>query len=443
MVPHNIELEKNIISILVSCSEIDELLEFLGELKRDYFFMPSHRDLFDEILEMSKKRLIPDLISLESKMVLLQLDMCDYISRAMPFQMPTMTSELKNVYIKRCIFEECSRLLGLTQDAMQSGSDIINETNTAINEIVQNWRDKKTFTTPETIEEATRRVIEASKSETNRGRIPYSTFFVDNAVTIYRKQIHTMGGMQGTGKTAFALNCFRNQILEGQNVIYFCTESDRQEIMQRIFASDMRCSIQNLLEGFNGNAGDLNRLSHSVKKFIPKSGNFWIYGLGDFELSIDDVGIISKKILRDAGRLDMIYLDFLQDLKGNNKSIDERELIGQNIKGFKDICVDCDCAGTVLSQFNRETHNQGKPTKKSFRGSGVIDDVSHIMSVLYRENYDESQEQPEDEPIKVWWYSVKTRLIKPWSRCLGFIGKTCNYAPFEEHRYSKEYCSTD
>jgi replicative DNA helicase len=207
--------------------------------------------------------------------------------------------------------------------------------------------------------------------------------------------------------------------------------------MQRLLASKMSYPIQALLDGLKGDNDGIRLLGSTAEKFKKHKDSFWIYGLGDFELNIDDIALICRKISREHGQIDMIYLDFLQDLEAppHDRKMDERKAIEYNIKGFKKICSDNNCAGTVLSQFNRETHNQKRPTKKSFRGSGAIDDVSHVMSVLYREGSE--TEKPSDAPIETWWYSVKTRLIRPWNRKIGFIGKTCTYCGIESHRYGE------
>lgn len=436
-IPHNHELEKSVLSTLAVGFDIDEIRGFVNELRAEYFFNPKHRNLFEEILGMVKNGLLPDLITLEPRLAALELDVTEFMTGALPVNMPSMTAELKSLSVKRKVLAECTELLEAAQDEMLSGREIIERSSAAITRIVQDWRERKNFKTVDTLEEATQRVIEAGQDNETASKVVYATPFMDNAVTIYRKQIHTVGGMQGTGKTAFALSAFRNQIISGQNVAYFCTESDRQEIMQRILASDMAYPVQALLEGLRGDNMGKVRLKKAVEKFAGNVGNFWIYGLGDFELAIDDIGVICKKILRDSGKLDMIYLDFLQDLNApfGGSKMEERHVIAYNTKGFKNICVECDCAGTMLSQFNRETHNQQRPTKKSFRGSGSIDDISHLMSVLYRKGLDEAEKPLDDEPVEVWWYSVKTRLVRPWMRKLGFIGKTCTYQHFDSHRY--------
>jgi len=157
-----------------------------------------------------------------------------------------------------------------------------------------------------------------------------------------------------------------------------------------------------------------------------ESSHFWIYGAGDFDPRIDDIASIVSKIARENDGVDMVYLDFLQDLSGPvGQKLEERQIIAYNAKGFKRICVDNDCAGTMLSQFNQESHHQKMPTKRSFRGSGVIADCSHLMSCLYCENNEGMNKKDVRELL---FYSVKTRLVKPWGRKVMFYGKRGRFA---------------
>jgi hypothetical protein len=91
----------------------------------------------------------------------------------------------------------------------------------------------------------------------------------------------------------------------------------------------------------------------------------------------------------------MLILDYLQDLRLANQGRKSKredstlyDRVSWSIEGFKSLVEELNCAGLVLSQFNRDSAKQGKPTKSSFKGSGDIEQACHIMSVLYREGDD-------------------------------------------------------
>ena len=110
------------------------------------------------------------------------------------------------------------------------------------------------------------------------------------------------------------------------------------------------------------------------------------------------------------------------------------------MEGVKAITEELDCATLLLSQFNRDSNKQLKPSKASFRGSGVIDDLSHIMSVLYREGDDSSKLADGVEVWDTWWKSVKTRLIRPFCRKIGFRSSNQQYVELAAplHKYGRE-----
>jgi hypothetical protein len=115
----------------------------------------------------------------------------------------------------------------------------------------------------------------------------------------------------------------------------------------------------------------------------------------------------------------------LKEPKSSKKSISEREIISYNAQGFKDTCDLVDCAGTMLSQFNQESHRDKMPSKKSFRGSGKIVDVSHIMTVFFYPEELDFDKEPEELREQVL-YSVKTRLIPSFMKKVIFKGNTGN-----------------
>ena len=101
--------------------------------------------------------------------------------------------------------------------------------------------------------------------------------------------------------------------------------------------------------------------------------------------------------------------------------MESNEIIAHNVNGFKEILDKFNCVGTMLCQFNQESHKERMPTKKSFRGSGVIVDKSHIMTVLFNpaKVTDEEELQPVTDMLI---YSVKTRLISMFMRKIQFAG---------------------
>lgn len=289
-------------------------------------------------------------------------------------------------------------------------------------------------------------VVESVRSKGNLGKsVPYCVGWADKAMTHYRAQIHTLGAFQGEGKTAAALTIANAQIDAGLKVCYVCTESKGVELLARMLGQRSGIAASRILEGCGGDEKALNAALRESAKLAANVESFGIYGLGEFDRTIEGVADISRRFAFDAGGIDMLILDFLQDLRGCESSGGRKgddgiyERVSHSVEGFKSLVEEMDCAGLMLSQFNRDTHKQAKPTKASFRGSGVIDDASHIMSVLWREGSDADRIAKGEEVWPTWWYSVKTRLVRPFSRQIGFKSSNQQYVSLADgHRYAKD-----
>jgi hypothetical protein len=118
--------------------------------------------------------------------------------------------------------------------------------------------------------------------------------------------------------------------------------------------------------------------------------------------------------------------------KGNEK---EAENIKHNINQIHATADRLNCAVTVLSQFNREAHNLKQPTKASFRGSGSIDDKSHLMTVIWEPP---NTNQKGARTLEMKYYSVKTRLIRPFQTSAWFTGETGRFEIKQDQRFKQE-----
>ncbi len=278
-------------------------------------------------------------------------------------------------------------------------------------------------------------------------RIPYNVSWADEKMTHYRSQIHAVGGFPGTGKTAWALSVANGQVDSGLKVCYVCTESKGVEILARALGQRAGLSASRLMEGCGSDILAVKAIKRELGALAPNINNFGVFGLGEFDLTIEGVAGVARRFAFDAGGVDMLILDYLQDLRLANQGRKSKredstlyDRVSWSIEGFKSLVEELNCAGLVLSQFNRDSAKQGKPTKSSFKGSGDIEQACHIMSVLYREGDDAAKIADGSEVLETWWYSVKTRLMKPFCKKIGFRCANQQYVELAAplHKYGEE-----
>ena len=439
--PYNDEAEKTLIGIIIECFDIDFLLENITGLTPNSFFIQGNAELFEYL----QRRILQERVCVDFASI--PHDISQYLGLGLQYQFESLKAELRKLELQREVMKSSSHLLN-TVCATQEVNDIIGEVNDMANTISEEFSQYKEHTSKDVLEKAMNRIKDAISGGAG-GRVLYHHPVLDSVMSVFRKQIHALGAFQGGGKTALALEAFRGQFMNGLQVAYFCTESSADELMLRIVASMAGLSIEKCL------LGDLTEseqiaLTDSFKMVNQYRENFNIYGLGDFNGRMSEVNSIASKLKRQKGSIDALYIDFLQDFKEpiqTGKRMDEREIIGYNVKAFKDIATKLDCVGTMLCQFNQQSHQDRMPTKKSFRGSGVIVDQSHIMTVIHNPNMMDAEDEAMPPVLDMIIYSVKTRLIAGFRRKIAFAGGKgsfffpTRYSGDDIPNYSKQYSS--
>ena len=418
--PQDDTLECGILGgIIFNLHKVDEAHEIIEKLDADMFINPVNKSIFRELQESvfrDKKIGQPKALT-----ELNGTAIASYVEVAiMHFHLEKSIEDLKEIKLRREMITKSRELEQNAYEPSVHKDDLIEKFNSAATEI-SGLKNVDSPTTMSVIKEAVGRVQEAVNGQGNE-RVKYCHPDIDDKITIFRKQIHTYGGDQGGGKTALALDCFRRQIKAGLNVVYFCTESSADELLLRMIGSEIEVDMESILTG-SMTPAIMARFKQSIENFKSKHENFWIIGLGDWQYTAASANSILSKIYREAGHIEMCWFDFLQDMHApkTKRHVDIIEAIQINVAGIKATTERHNCASTILSQFRKE-RSTSRPRKQDFWGSSSIIDASHIMSCLHGEQAEDNAPQPEVREI--WWYSVKTRLIRDWSKPLMFKGST-------------------
>ena len=431
--PFDNNLEAGILAgIIFKVNNVDRAYDYLSMLEVELFINSTHKAIFKELKASvcnDKTIGIPKTLSTLETPV-----MTSFIELGiMEFHLEKSIEDLKEVKLRREIIIKSKELEDLSYNNDIHKNELIENFNIAANEI-SGLRSTEMPTTINVIKNAISRVQEAVNGNSNE-QIKYCHPEIDDKIMLFRKQIHSLGAGQGGGKTALALDCMKRQINAGMNIVYFCTESSSDELLLRMIGSEIKTDMQSILTG-KITPHIMNEFKFSIAKFKEKHNNFWIIGLGDWDCTVSGANSLLSKIMREAGNIDMAYWDFLQDIQSYSKgNTDIIETIRLATAGIKTVTERHNFASTVLSQFRKDKTNH-RPGKHDFWGASSIINASHVMSCLYSESKEDNHEP--DEIREVWWYSVKTRLIKDWSKPLMFNGAHGTfYGAGQETRYSQ------
>ena len=85
----------------------------------------------------------------------------------------------------------------------------------------------------------------------------------------------------------------------------------------------------------------------------------------------------------------IIFVDYLQIIRGESQSYNRTETIGQISNDLKQMAKEFDCPVVCLSQLNRgvEIRDDKRPVMSDLRDSGNIEQDADVIGFLYRDDY--------------------------------------------------------
>ncbi len=228
------------------------------------------------------------------------------------------------------------------------------------------------------------------KSGNKKEKKIYTGFTILDSMTNGHKagELVVIGAQNAHGKTSFLLSIIYNLIMKtdedyNPNLLFFSLEMTERELLNRLTSmiSEVPASRFDDKVDFT----DVER--EKIGKAISILSKINLTIIDDSSLTIAQMVSKAKKLERKSKTpIDAIYVDYFGLIKAYGKTQTEIE---KNIAdGVKRMAKKLSCPVFLLAQFNKEGFN-GKPNKKSFKGSGALTDNADLAIGLYRPSYDE------------------------------------------------------
>ena len=196
------------------------------------------------------------------------------------------------------------------------------------------------------------------------------------------------------GKTAFALNIGQYASMKlHKKVALFSLEMSREQLVNRLLASQSRIDAQNLRNG--------NLREEDWERLVEGAGD-----VSDSGLIIDDTPGITISQLRTKCRqyqleygLDLVIIDYLQLMSASARSRNEnrQQEISEISRSLKTLARELEIPVVALSQLSRavEKRDSKRPLLSDLRESGAIEQDADVVMFLYRDDYyNKDSEEP-------------------------------------------------
>ena len=199
---------------------------------------------------------------------------------------------------------------------------------------------------------------------------------------LQKSDLLILAGRPSMGKTAFALNMAVNAAIDHQTpVAVFSLEMSKEQLVSRMLSSVAKIDAQKLRTGWLDEK-DYSRMIH-VADTISKAPLF-----------VDDTPAIPLASLRAKARrlkrekdIQVIVIDYLQLMQGDNKTENRVQEISQISRGLKSLAKELHIPVIALSQLSRklEERPNKRPMLSDLRESGAIEQDADVVMFVFRE----------------------------------------------------------
>ena len=242
--------------------------------------------------------------------------------------------------------------------------------------------------------------LNSSDAEQYRGLKTGFPDFDRMCTGLNRSDLVLIGARPAMGKTSFALNMAKN-VAENlyiagsdQKVLFFSLEMSKEQLAQRVIATEARISSQKMRTG-DLTPKEFGILSSACMRLI------------DFNLYFDDTSSITvpemKARVRRLGGVAAVFIDYLQLMQSAKRTENRVQEVSEITRSLKLMAKELMIPVVVCAQLSRGTENRGgshKPQLADLRESGSIEQDADIVVMLYREDYyknDKKQQEQKDD----------------------------------------------
>ncbi|WP_333860940.1 replicative DNA helicase [Clostridium sp.] len=391
-IPHNLEAEQSVIgSMLVDKSSIVESMEIL---KVDDFYRESHKIIFEAILDLYKRDIAVDIItlteSLKSKSKLEAAGGITYISELSGSIVSTVNLQsyikiIKDKSTLRKLIKASTKIIEESYNNQNNVEKTIDMAEKSIFDLSNN-RKVSDFEPMNVVLE--RGFLEIERLFNNKGQttgIASGFRELDAKTSGFQKgDMVLVAARPSMGKTTFALNIAEYAALrEGKKVAIFSLEMSKEQLAYKLLCSEAHIDMLKLRTG--------NLEDKDWENIARASGP-----LAEAKIFIDDTAGISIMEMRSKCRrlkiehgIDIIIVDYLQLMSGGRSSESRQQEVSEISRFIKSLAKEMQCPVIALSQLSRapEARSDHRPMLSDLRESGSIEQDADIVMFLYRDEY--------------------------------------------------------
>jgi replicative DNA helicase len=364
--------EENVIGACIMSSQAVEACSDI--LSGHEFWRPSHTAIYRACLSLVEKNEPVDVVTVlnavrDDETSSRRVDELSVIG-VTASNVAHYANIVREAWLRRELAEVSLETHRRAMEGAGSAEDLIAEADSRVMKLSEQVNRKRdsVFTAKELVERFRYRL--ANREDTDTG-IP--TPFPKLLRPLKGGRLYVLGGYQGDGKSALALQFIKSACEDGKRVGFASIEMDRDDLTDRLI-STFGVPHHHVMDG------NLSGYEDVVDDALGQINGF------DFDV-IDDEELDPSAIRRyqRQEKYDLLIVDHLHRIQIRDKR-HEREEIGENVRRFTNIAREFKIPVLLLSQLSRgQKHDPfPRPTMSDVRGTSAIESEAALVFFVWR-----------------------------------------------------------
>ena len=443
--PHDSEAER---SLLASMLVDNDCLHVVVPLvKREHFFIPENRHIYDGVLDLYGKNRAVDMVTLcdvlRRKQLLEAIGGVPYLASVAGAASSGVNAEhyadiVRKKAVRRQLIDAHTRALDAAYSSSDEEDAIIDMAEHLIFQVAEENESAQTLAIGDLLKMAMQKIEGIHDRQSRLTGVPSGFTELDDLTCGFQPgEFVVLAARPSVGKTALARTMLENLALrEGRSAAFFSLEMSQEQIVL-----NMLCSCAKI------NAHDMRRgmlRDENWPDLVDAADR-----LCETKLFIDDTPALTPMQLRAKARrlrmqekIDILIVDYLQ-LMSSPVAENRQQQISEISRGLKALARDLKIPVMALSQLNRSVERENRePRLHDLRESGAIEQDADVVLLLHRDDYQQTDDAivPGHGPSVADLIVAKQRNGPTGRLKLSFrkqLVRFENYVGLDDHEVSK------
>ena len=371
-------------------------------LDKDHFYRPSHKIIFENMIELFEENIEIDIITLINKLKTNnQLEVVGgeaFINELSDVVLSSANIEFHaNIVLERALLrqliETSGKIIEKCYDSDEAVDDIVDRAEQMIFNIAERPGKKAFQSISEIIPATIKNIEETATTKKSVLGVPTGFMDLDRKIGGFRPgQLIIIAARPAMGKTSLALNIASNAAVRYDKKVGILTmEMESDELLMRMLSSASEVSMDEMLKGYGMNEKKILRIAGAAEVLSEKE----IYVDDSGSNTILDIRAKTRRLKAELKGLDLIIIDYMQLMSVKRNRENRQQEISEISRNLKVLAKELSIPIVTLSQLNRglESRDDKRPRLADLRESGAIEQDADVVLFIYRDEvYNEDTE---------------------------------------------------